>query len=388
MDRLLDVFSEFSVAATFFIITNKNITGARSADMVRRIVARGHEIGNHGNEDYSNGMWQMSRDEVRAELVTWETRIRNITPWPAKVQDTKWFSPPRGLMSLTMASVLDEMRYETVIGDVYTNDLFTAQEDVDFHARLVEGSTCDGSVLLFHMPNPFFTMNLDIFKRALATLQGRKFRFLRLTDMFSKEGGGFWGACGIGLIVRIMFFLAICVPCAMCIVCCGQALRRCCTSILQKKARRGKSYAECNSTNLQTNAKDGQPAALESEASSGAWTTVVMLSPKQPEATSVSPPDATRVSEVPSLVDPTEFDEAMPSPAKATKFPEIRPGDLMAASAKAADHAVSSGGMLPLDLVVDIEAADQDDVPQANLPVEVPMDSDRAAASPFSCCSA
>merc|ERR1719401_1957080 len=128
-------------------------------------------------------------------------------------------------MSASMASVLDDMGYEAVIGDVYTNDIFFG--DVDYHARVVSGSTCDGSVLLFHLPDRIRTLkNMDILRQAFVKLQERGFRFLRLTDMFAKEGGGFWGACGVGLFARIMTFLACCTPLAMCLVLCGKALVR------------------------------------------------------------------------------------------------------------------------------------------------------------------
>src|SRR5262245_53895518 len=44
-ERLLDILDEFSVRATFFVL---GWVGSRHPDLVRAIVARGHEVGSHG----------------------------------------------------------------------------------------------------------------------------------------------------------------------------------------------------------------------------------------------------------------------------------------------------------------------------------------------------
>merc|ERR1719456_1063509 len=111
-----------------------------------------------------------------------------------------------------MAGVLEEFGYEVVLADVYTDDTYIL--DVDFHASIVAGGTCDGSVILFHMPDrPSRMQTLDIMRHSLPRLQERGFSFLRLSDMFKKEEG-FWGYCGSGLILRAFMAVAFCVPCA------------------------------------------------------------------------------------------------------------------------------------------------------------------------------
>lgn len=221
LELLLDLFDEHGVNATFFIIANNNTMSGNGPRMVRKIVAAGHEIANHGisGED----MWQMAKSRFRTELLEWESRMRSILPrWPARNQDWKWFRPARGLMSRDMALVLADEGYEAVIGDVYTNDA-QIPNNPDYHTKLILGATCDGSVLVFHEQ---IAETLDIMKSALPRLRERGFSFMRLTDMFSKENG-FWGYCGAGLVLRAFLFLAIVVPCLLCCSVCGKAAISC-----------------------------------------------------------------------------------------------------------------------------------------------------------------
>merc|ERR1712032_1468946 len=128
--------------------------------------------------------------------------------WPA-VHDLKWFRPPYGIMSLAMASVLDELGYKVILGDVYTNDVGIT-DDADFHAGILSASTCDGSVIVLH--NFARGPTLEVLNTALPQLRQRGFDMLRLTDMFMDEENAPWGPCGIQILSRALLSLAVIVP--------------------------------------------------------------------------------------------------------------------------------------------------------------------------------
>merc|ERR1740129_2490357 len=90
IELLLDLLDEYAVRVTFFVIADDKILRPDRQDLLRRVVVRGHEIGNHGLKD--EAMASMDRAECDQALIEWEHRIDSIVPeWPARRQDWKWF---------------------------------------------------------------------------------------------------------------------------------------------------------------------------------------------------------------------------------------------------------------------------------------------------------
>merc|ERR1711998_320617 len=119
--------------------------------------------------------------------------------------------------------------------DVYSEDYFI--NDAEYHARIIDGSTCDGSIVLFHVPDsPSRLQTLEIMQKALPRLHDRGFRFLRLTDTFQEEQG-VWGYCGAGLLFRAFFALCCCVPCGCSIWSCVKTVRAECYRYVRRRRR-------------------------------------------------------------------------------------------------------------------------------------------------------
>lgn len=72
--RLLDLFSEFSVSGTFFILGEVART---YPDLIREIDRRGHELGIHG---FSHRRYHaLSREEVKEEIIRSKASVEDIT---------------------------------------------------------------------------------------------------------------------------------------------------------------------------------------------------------------------------------------------------------------------------------------------------------------------
>ena len=143
---ILDVLKREGLKATFFIV------GSRAElypDLVRRIVAEGHELGNH---TYTHSTLPgSSEQQLHIELNATQRLIESITG-----RSTLLFRPPYNAEAhptrfdeLTMLNVAQNMGYMVVLEDIDSMDW--AREGVEsIVARIRRGRQAGGNVVLLH----------------------------------------------------------------------------------------------------------------------------------------------------------------------------------------------------------------------------------------------
>ena len=136
--RLLDILAKHNVKATFFLIGNYV---RQRPDIVRRIVAEGHEVGNH---TFLHPVLSLcDGTNVRGELEQCEKALKD-----AGVPDVKWFRPPFGARRPATMRIARAMGYTPVMWSVWCFDWkATTADRVEAHA--VKGIT-GGDVILLH----------------------------------------------------------------------------------------------------------------------------------------------------------------------------------------------------------------------------------------------
>jgi peptidoglycan/xylan/chitin deacetylase (PgdA/CDA1 family) len=135
---LLDVLARRGITATFFLVGKQ---AAEYPDLVRAIVARGHEIGSHSQTH--NDLSRMSRLDVERELV--ESRLRLAQ---ASGRQVMLFRPPGGNYSDDVRDVATNLGFRTVF---WTSDI-AAYAGIP-PDRIVRGMLHDlknGGILLLH----------------------------------------------------------------------------------------------------------------------------------------------------------------------------------------------------------------------------------------------
>lgn len=140
--RILDVLKEKAVPAAFFV------TGHYVKDqpeLLRRIVAEGHLIGNHswGHPD----MTQISVNRIKEELDKVKQEVTKVTD--QKVMD--FVRPPRGIFSDQVLRVSRELGYTNVFWSIAYKDWEPKQQKgMNYAYENVMRQLHPGAVILLH----------------------------------------------------------------------------------------------------------------------------------------------------------------------------------------------------------------------------------------------
>lgn len=141
--EILDILKEKNVPATFFLTGDWALD---NADLARRILEEGHEIGNHGGTHLHPSL--MSRETFRDLIHKGEARIEQATgSKPSRI-----FAPPYGEWSDTTVTWALEAGYQTILWTVDTVDWREPPWEVIWK-RAVAGAR-PGSLVLLHPTAP------------------------------------------------------------------------------------------------------------------------------------------------------------------------------------------------------------------------------------------
>jgi peptidoglycan/xylan/chitin deacetylase (PgdA/CDA1 family) len=145
-ERILDILKQKGIKATFFV-TGKNASAY--PDVVRKIVADGHVIGNHS---YSHANFQRLTDEqVFNEILGTQQVIYQITG-----HSPKFVRYPLGFETPAAQKATRELGLTGSVGwhwgqDVHDDDWMC--KGVDPTLRFTKSATQDGAILLVHDAN-------------------------------------------------------------------------------------------------------------------------------------------------------------------------------------------------------------------------------------------
>ena len=137
-NRILDVLSEFGAKATFFVMAP---LAAAHQEVVRRIVADGHEVGLHGETHRS--LLSLTNREVIASLRRSKEQVEDA----AGVAVTL-FRPPYGHHSLTHGLAVRALGMRMILWSALADDWIDVPAEV-VASRAIEG-LYPGSILLLH----------------------------------------------------------------------------------------------------------------------------------------------------------------------------------------------------------------------------------------------
>ena len=173
--KILDVLKRQEVPAAFFLVGNYI---EKNADLVRRMVAEGHTVGNHTMHHYD--MSKLTEPAAfRKELTELEALYEATVGQPMK----KYYRPPQGTYSEENLKLAKEMGYKTVFWSLayvdWNNDRQpTRQQAFDKLLPRVH----DGAVVLLHSTSE---TNAEILEELLTKWKEMGYEFAPIDDLFA-----------------------------------------------------------------------------------------------------------------------------------------------------------------------------------------------------------
>ena len=174
--KILDTLKEKQVPAAFFLVGNYI---RRSPDLVRRMVAEGHTVGNHTMHHYD-----MSRLSDKAAFSMELTDLAALYKETVGQELPKYYRPPQGIYSEENLKMAQELGYKTLFWSLayvdWNNDAQPTREAA--FAKLLP-RTHNGAVVLLHSTSK---TNAEILGELIDKWKEAGYRFGTLEELFSQ----------------------------------------------------------------------------------------------------------------------------------------------------------------------------------------------------------
>lgn len=172
-ENILDVLKKNKIQAAFFFIGNKM---EKHPDVVKRVVADGHIIGNHS---YSHHRWfdLFPRKKMVAELQQTNNIAAKITG-----KKIKFFRPPYGVTTPVLAKAINALGFETIGWNIRSFD--TVIKDPSRLPERISQRLRNGAILLLHDTAPATQQSLQTI---IDRIGQRGYSFARLDHLIQKE---------------------------------------------------------------------------------------------------------------------------------------------------------------------------------------------------------
>ena len=175
--QLLQTLEQEGIHATFFVI------GAeleRNIEEGKRIVAAGHELGNHSYNH--ERMILVTPSFVKQEIERTDQLIRS-----AGYQKEIHFRPPFGKKFFTLPYYLSKTNRKSITWDVDPDSYPEIAADSDKIVEYVLSKTQPGSIILLHVMYPSRRESLKAVKKIVERLKAQGYSFKTVSELLATE---------------------------------------------------------------------------------------------------------------------------------------------------------------------------------------------------------
>ena len=166
---ILDALAAHGARATFFLIGGRV---AGNEGTVRRVVAEGHELGNH---------LMAEAPSIRLPAEAFERQLLRTHEVLARFGPVRWFRPGSGWYSRRMLAQLRRHGYRCALGSVYAYDSHVrSARYVSWH---ILRHARPGSVVVLHDGNEGRRQTVEVLRRVLPELGRRGYRVVTLSEL-------------------------------------------------------------------------------------------------------------------------------------------------------------------------------------------------------------
>lgn len=169
---ILDILASYQAKATFFLLGN---WVNDNPDLVRRMMAEGHEVGNH-SYSHPRFTW-LSAEDIRREIEITQTAIAEA----AGKAPAALFRPPYGSYNGGVISAIKDMGYEAVVmWDIDTRD-WSGVSGAAISEHVLD-SVSPGSIVLFHLHGAH---TAEALTALIPALQGQGYKLSTVGQMLA-----------------------------------------------------------------------------------------------------------------------------------------------------------------------------------------------------------
>jgi peptidoglycan/xylan/chitin deacetylase (PgdA/CDA1 family) len=179
--RVLDLLRERGVHATFFVLGD-NIAGHE--DLLARMRAEGHEIGNHLVED---------RPSVLLPAEEFERQLLAVDPWVDAAAPHRWLRPGSGWFTPGMVELAAAHGYRICLGSIFPHDdrILEPQRLADD----VLGRVHPGAIIVLHDGKDERVRLPETLRLVLDGLAARGYRVGTVSDLVARRAGDQASSC-------------------------------------------------------------------------------------------------------------------------------------------------------------------------------------------------
>lgn len=176
-DTVLAVLRERNVKATFFV-TGREVEA--NLEEARRIVADGHELGNHS---YTHPQMMLkSPERIRQEVDRTDAAIRK-----AGHQGTIYFRPPYAKKLFYLPWYLSQTDRTTIMWDVEPESFQEIGKKANLIAEHVLAEVEPGSIILLHVMYESRAPSREVLPFLIDGLRAKGYRLVTVSELLQKE---------------------------------------------------------------------------------------------------------------------------------------------------------------------------------------------------------
>lgn len=172
--RILDMLRTFNARCTFFLIGSHVIKYQDSPEIQRlfeRLLADGHELGNHGWRDEK--AIHLSEQELEEQIKQTQEIIEKYT----NSSEKKWFRPGSGFFNQTMIQLCTRLGYRLVLGSIYPHD--PQMPHPKLNAHFIQLKLYPGAIIILHDR----IATIETLQRVLPIIQRQNLQVVTLTEL-------------------------------------------------------------------------------------------------------------------------------------------------------------------------------------------------------------
>src|SRR5829696_8739674 len=167
--RILDVLAAHDAHATFFTI-GERVAG--NEEVVRRLIAEGHELGNHMMSDAPS---------ARLPAADFERQLRQTHEMLAPFGVVRWFRPGHGWFNRRMLDQLHRRGYRCAMASAYALEFLPVW--APYAAQHILLNVGPGGVIILHDDAVDQERTVAVLERILPALRHRGYRVVTLSEL-------------------------------------------------------------------------------------------------------------------------------------------------------------------------------------------------------------